>query len=255
MSFKMVATDMDWTLLDAERRIPPEVFKLFNKITLSGGYVAIVTGRDVESAREVFLENAYEPGRDGYPHAFAAANKIFYLEGTEYVPDREWNAKIEKWWSESQPLAKQIIDEIIPQLEGYKYERTWDCGLGFTNLEDAIQAQKIITQYMRENGISSILLERNGWGIALNDVRLGKGNCLYRITQKMGLRPEEIIAIGDSNNDRTMLDGKIGFFPACPANADEEIMDLVREKSGLIAKKNYGWGVVEVIKQAFWSKT
>ena len=175
MSFKMVATDMDWTLLDAERRIPPEVFKLFNKITLSGGYVAIVTGRDLESAREVFLENAYEPGRDGYPHAFAAANKIFYLEGTEYVPDEEWNAKIEKWWSESQPLAKQIIDEIIPQLEGHKCEKTWDCGLGFTHLEDAIQAQRIITRYMGDKWDKFHLVGAQRMGHSIEKCATGEG--------------------------------------------------------------------------------
>lgn len=71
------------------------------------------------------------------------------------------------------------------------------------------------TRYMGEKGIDSIILERNGWGIALNDARSGKGNCLLRITRRMG------------------------FFPACPANADEEIIGLVREGGGLVAKKKY----------------
>ena len=45
MAFKMVATDMDWTMLDAEKRIPTEVFEGFKMITLTGGYVVIDTGR------------------------------------------------------------------------------------------------------------------------------------------------------------------------------------------------------------------
>lgn len=49
----------------------------------------------------------------------------------------------------------------------------------------------------------------------MNDARSGKGNCLLRITRRMG------------------------FFPACPANADEEIIGLVREGGGLVAKKKY----------------
>ena len=66
------------------------------------------------------------------------------------------------------------------------------------------------------------MLERNGWGIALNDVRLGKGNCLYRITQKMGLRPEEVIAIGDSNNEKK----------------------IVEDNYGIVAEQSYGMGEV-----------
>ena len=245
----MIAVDMDWTLLDAEKHIPKEVFEGFKRITLSGGYVVIATGRGKESASEVFSENSYALGRDDYPHAIAVANKIFYLKDGEYVSDEVWNIEVEKWWAKSKPLAKKIIDEIVLELDEYRYERTWDCGIAFGSQEDAIQVQEIITQYMMKNEIHSILLERNGWSIALNDARLGKGHCLERIIRKMSLKPEEVIAIGDSNNDRSMLDGQIGFFPACPANADEEIIKLVRAKGGIVAKQNYGWGVVEIMNR------
>ncbi|GEM_PF-7038001 len=36
MAFKMVAVDMDWTILDLEKRIPMEVFEGFKRITLAG---------------------------------------------------------------------------------------------------------------------------------------------------------------------------------------------------------------------------
>lgn len=251
MGFKMVATDMDWTLLDAEKHIPAEVFKRFKRITLAGGYVVIATGRGKESASEVFLENGYVLGRDRYPHALAVGNKLFYLQDKEYVPDEAWNVHVDKWWAESRPLAKEIMDAIVPKLGGTRYERVSDDGLFFTSLEDAVQVQELIIQYMRKEGIDAVFLERNGWGVGLSDARLGKGICLRRITRKMGLNPEEVVAIGDSNNDMPMLDGHKGFFPACPANADEEVKNIVRERRGFVATQNYGMGVAEIIGRAF----
>jgi HAD superfamily hydrolase (TIGR01484 family) len=251
MSFKMVAVDVDWTLLDERGRIPGRVFKAFKKITSTGGYVVIATGRGKESASGVFSENGYALGTDGYPHALAVGSELFYLQDGAYVPDEAWNVNVEKWWSESRPLAKQIMDAIVPKLGRYKYERVSNDGLLFTNLEDAVQIQELIIQYMRKEGIDAVFLERNGWGVGLSDARVGKGICLRRITRKMGLNPEEVVAVGDSNNDRPMLDGQMGFFPACPANADEEIKNIVRMRHGIIAKQKYGMGVAEIIESAF----
>ncbi|MCK4591736.1 MAG: HAD family phosphatase [Candidatus Latescibacteria bacterium] len=251
MSFKMVAVDVDWTLLDERGRIPGRVFKAFKKITSTGGYVVIATGRGMESASEVFLENDYPLGRDGYPHALTVGSHLFYLQDGEYVPDEAWNVNVGKWWSESRPLAKEIMDAIVPKLGGIEYERVWEDGLLFTSLEDAVQVQELIIQYMRKEGIDAVFLERNGWGVGLSDARVGKGNCLDRIARKMGLKPEEIVAVGDSNNDRPMLDGQMGFFPACPANSDEEVKNMVSARHGFVAKQNYGMGVAEIIESLF----
>ena len=251
MAFKMVAVDMDWTILDLEKRIPMEVFEGFKRITLAGGYVLITTGRGMESASEVFSENDYPLGRDGYPHALTVASKLFYLQDGEYVPDEVWNVNVEKWWAESRPLAKEIMDAIVLKLGGIEYERVSDDGLFFTCLEDAVRVQELVIQYMREKGIDAVFVERNGWGVGLSDARVGKGICLRRIARKMGLKPEEVIAIGDSNNDMPMLDGRMGFFPACPANADEEVKNIVRTRHGFVATQNYGMGVAEIMDRTF----
>jgi len=69
---KMVAVDTDGTILDPEGHISPRTFRAFEKVTASGGYVAIVSGR----------------GIDPYPHALAAAE-----DGIEKVAEI-----IEKLW-------------------------------------------------------------------------------------------------------------------------------------------------------------
>ena len=247
----MVAVDVDGTILDPEGRIPSCTFRAFEKLTSSGGYVAIATGRGIEGVFEVFSLNDYPLGRDGYPHALAAADEIYYLEGGEYVPDEEWNGKVERWRRETQALAKELMDGVLLMLEGCNYERTGDGSLWFNNLEDALYAQRVLAEHLERMGITSLAVERNGWGVGLVDVRVGKGNCLMRIVRRMGLRPDEVVAIGNSHNDASMLDGRMGFFPACPANADRDVMALVRDAGGIVAEGRYGWGVAEIIERLF----
>jgi len=107
-------------------------------------------------------------------------------------------------------LAKELMDGVLPKLAGYRYERPGDGYLWFHNLEDALYAQEIITGYLQEKGVTSLKLERNGWGVTLVDVRRGKGDYLQRIVRRMGIKSEEIVAIGNSHNDESMLDRRMG---------------------------------------------
>jgi len=52
------------------------------------------------------------------------------------------DVNVEKWWAESRPLAKEIMDAIVPKLGGIEYERVSDDGLLFTSLEDAVAVQE-----------------------------------------------------------------------------------------------------------------
>jgi len=43
----------------------------------------------------------------------------------------------------------------------------------------------------------------------------------------------------------------MGFSPACPANADEEIKKIVEDNYGIVAEQSYGMGVAEIIDRTF----
>ena len=148
-------------------------------------------------------------------------------------------------------MQRRLLMRLFPNLKAINAKSRGIVDWGLPIWKMPFRLKGLLPDTWGINGISSILLERNGWGIALNDVRLGKVNCLLRITRRMGLKPEEVIAIGDSNNDRTMLDGKIGFFPASAANADEEIKRILQNNHGIIAEQSYGVRVAEIIDRTF----
>ena len=65
MTLKMVAVGVDGTILDPEGRIPPCTFRAFERVTSSGGYVAIASGGDEESIAEVLRRNGSRVGGEG----------------------------------------------------------------------------------------------------------------------------------------------------------------------------------------------
>ena len=90
----------------------------------------------------------------------------------------------------------------------------------------------------------------NGWGIEIYDTRfalhltdpaVNKGTSLLKIAENMKIRPEEIMAIGDSENDLEFLE--VAGWKVAVANADPEL----KIKADYVTVKSYGDGVKEAI--------
>ena len=58
-----------------------------------------------------------------------------------------------------------------------------------------------------------------------------------------------MLAIGDSYNDISMIDGKLGFVGACVGNAEEEIKNIVKTGGGYIGNETAYKGVADILYQ------
>ena len=76
-----------------------------------------------------------------------------------------------------------------------------------------------------------------------------KGNALLAATKAFGLKPSEVLAIGDNYNDVSMIDGKLGFVGACVGNADDNIKKIVKDGGGYVGDGFAHRGVLDVIRQ------
>ncbi len=74
---------------------------------------------------------------------------------------------------------------------------------------------------------------------------ISKGGAILEVFKN----PNGILAIGDSEGDRTMLE--IVEFPACPANASQRIKKLVLSRKGYVSNKNNAEGVLDILKHFF----
>ncbi|HON72547.1 MAG TPA: HAD family hydrolase, partial [bacterium] len=77
----------------------------------------------------------------------------------------------------------------------------------------------------------------------------GKGNTVLTLSRHLGLLPEEVLVIGDSGNDKDMLDGRFGFRVATVSNAEPEIKETVERNGGYVAENPVSRGIIEIVNK------
>lgn len=81
------------------------------------------------------------------------------------------------------------------------------------------------------------------FALHLTDPKVNKGKSLEIVASDMGISLDEIMAIGDSENDLEFLE--VAGFKVAVANADKEL----KENTDYVAVKSYGDGTAEAIKK------
>jgi hypothetical protein len=81
------------------------------------------------------------------------------------------------------------------------------------------------------------------FALHITDPAVDKGSALVRVAEDMGIRPEEILAIGDSENDLEFL--KVAGLKVAVANANPEL----KARADYVTEKSYGDGVKEALER------
>jgi hypothetical protein len=74
---------------------------------------------------------------------------------------------------------------------------------------------------------------------------VNKASGLEFLSRRTGIAFAEMIGIGDTSGDFPMLE--LVGHPACPANARQEVIDLVKKRSGYVAKASNTSGVWDIL--------
>jgi phosphoglycolate phosphatase (TIGR01487 family) len=81
------------------------------------------------------------------------------------------------------------------------------------------------------------------FALHLTDPAVNKGYALKLVAQEMGIKPDDIMAVGDSENDIDFL--QVAGKKVAVANADNDLKDI----ADYITQKPYGDGVAEAIER------
>lgn len=100
----------------------------------------------------------------------------------------------------------------------------------------------MIKEYV-ENKYPYIKVGYSGYAIHLTPRDTGKGKALRQVIQKLGIKPEETMGVGDSIMDWEFI--KETKIKVAVANADREL----REKTDITTAKPSGYGVAEIIEK------
>lgn len=224
---KCVLTDIDGTLTDEKRRLSTEAIEAIRTLQKGGVEVVLASGntscllkglcRLIGTGGTFIGENGgvFRIGYEG--ELQSAGDRKIALDALDLVSGHY--------------KAKGVTLELYSQSERYT-------DVAFARTVPVDEVRSLLT------GWPVIVLDTN-FAIHIHLTGIDKGKTALKVTDLIGIRKEEFLAIGDSENDIGMIQG--AGIGCCVANAQHD----VKEVSDYCASTSYGEGFVEIIKTYF----
>jgi Cof subfamily protein (haloacid dehalogenase superfamily) len=266
LKYKLVAIDMDGTLLNSEKQISERTRKAIENAKMQGTHIVICTGRILNSALY------YSESLD-LKNPLIACNgaiivdedrNVIYEKALEREKIREISnlAKLENiychFYDKSNFYSNIRSDEVLK----FYNEGNSEVNIGvnvFDNIEDIMKMEdlnvyKFIFIDNNRDKLNKLRekLDKLGninttssWinNIEAMGLNVSKGEALKALCKKLNIEAEEVIAIGDSENDLSML--KFAGLGVAMKNGDK----LIKEYADHITDSNDENGVAKVIEK------
>ena len=231
MTIEAIAVDIDGTITDDERKICISAIEALRKAEEAGIPTIIVTGNVVNYAyaTEVLIgcsggivcENGGVVFKEGENN-----NAVETLVEKDFVNSAENHLK-EKLGKKFDIHASH--DNMYRLTETVFYKT-----LAREELEEALNDFK----YRDE-----IEIYDSGFALHVTDKRVNKGTSLRYLCERNGINMENVMAIGDSQNDEDFL--KEAGYKIAVGNAEDKLKQI----STYTCEKMYGDGVAEAIEK------
>ena len=260
-AYKLVAVDLDGTLLDDQKNIPEENVRAIRAAVAQGVSVMLATGRPYPAACWVFETLGVGEGlilsqAGGLVSAYPSGETVYSRShDPEFVRDlAEFCAQHDYFFHGMGPrdyyfLRPHPMADLTESYFGYP-------GV-VTPLEDMLKLRlgklNVITP-AEETPRAAALLKAEFGGraeIAVSDacvidftpLGVDKASALLAAAESLGVSREEIIAIGDTENDIPMI--RAAGLGVCMANG----VPAAKEAADVIAPTNNDAGVAKILEQ------
>lgn len=239
--FRLIATDIDGTLINDDHHVTPFTREIFQKAKQQGYEVVIATGRDHDSAQEIAGELGFNSddiailSNNGL-HVSYPKGGYFVKESTmSYEDCKHFEVVGEKYYMGILYLCKGVIyfqmddrslsdfevgmdvNRMIYFNEHLKTVRIQSVEEIKTEFSKGLEVEKMVyiqhpdyLELMKERLMKefpddyTLLIVSEGWS-EIMPRKINKGDALLTLAKAMGVDPEAIIAFGDSDNDLTMI--------------------------------------------------
>lgn len=263
MDIKLIAADMDGTLLNSRQELPPGFFDVIRGLNKQGVMFAAASGRQFINLQKVFAEVADKM-------VFIAENGSLVAKGNEVIY--------------TLPIPEQFLADIFHTADAIPGTTVLLCGTKAAYLkhpdpladehsgryytsrvfaDDPLQAVKEhsdtiikVAIFHEEDGalcsapmakfnkdLKLTLAAKNWLDVSHPDVN--KGTAMSFLLKDFGLTPENCMAFGDYPNDTELLNSV--YYSYAMANAVQSIKDIARFE----APSNDDYGVAQVIREYF----
>lgn len=261
MSIKLIATDMDDTLLDRDFNISKRNAEAIQMAMDKGVIVMIATGRMYRSARPYALELGLEVPLVTYNGALvktAKSGEVFY----ENPLPLETARKVLGYCKEHSYYIQAYVENELLVKEQNDFSRRYtrisgipalDVGDELYNLEKAPYKLLAMTQedefmpvwkdvQARFTGEIEVTSSKDCF-LEIMKPGVNKWRAISSVAETYGIAADEIMCLGDSNNDLSMI--KNAGIGVAVANAH----DNVKELADMITLSNNDNGVAVAIEK------
>lgn len=231
MAIEAIAVDIDGTITDDTRKICISAIEALRKAEEAGIPTIIVTGNVVNYAyaAEVLI---------GCSGGLVCENGgVVFKEGennnaVEIMIERDFVTSAENHLKEKlgDKFDKHASHDNMYRLTETVFYKTLDNQI----LEDALEDFEYIDQ---------LEIYDSGFGLHITDKRVNKGTSLRYLCERNGINMENVMGIGDSQNDEDFLK-EVGYKIAV-GNAEEKLKEI----STYTCENHYGDGVAEAIEK------
>jgi Cof subfamily protein (haloacid dehalogenase superfamily) len=273
LTIKLIATDLDGTLLDSHGRLPEKNVHAIAEAAARGMEIVVVTGRRFPSAQKIASEltcdvhliasnGAVIKSREGETHYRRLLPVVTARQVLEATPEYRSSAAV----IFDRPLSRQVIFERVdwdnPRTTSYLRSREQVAEIvpltACLDGEDPVEILFLgeceeMRRAMRSLEALSIapqyalaLTEYEQRDLSMLDVLnegVTKGSALAEWARRRGIARDEVMAIGDNWNDREML--AFAGLPVVMENAVPELKSL----GWKVTLSNDACGVADAIRR------
>lgn len=286
---RLIASDMDGTLLNSSGYITKYTAGMIQKIQKSGIEFIVNTGREYHSAKKELTEasvccdmichnGACTYDQLGNPYHTAPIPKstarsilqIFNSHGAFADISTDYGKSS---ISDREHLLAYYNDQVLPAARldhkvYFKTQKDFEDMVSnvryFTDMESLLASEtpiyKISTAFLDSAKIESLkrsvehvaglhITSTASTNLEITHIKAQKGYALLQYAKEKSILPSEILAVGDSENDRSMLSLDLGITAAM-ANASVEIQNLC----SAIAPSNDQDGVAALMEELLYER-
>ena len=224
MALKLIAIDLDDTLLDASQQLTARTLEVIRRAMDAGVAVTIATGRMFQSALPFAEKLGIELPLITYNGALirrgTSGETLFHRPIEADLAQEVGELFRQRGWY----LQKYVDDRLyVPELDSnalfyadYARVEAIPLGAGFYRMKEAPTKMLSMGDKAELGEIRGALAERYGSRLYMAsskqrylemvDMRVNKGQALEYLAGTLGIRQDEVMAIGDSMNDIDMIE-------------------------------------------------
>lgn len=224
MKFKLIALDVDGTLLNDDHQLSEENKAAVAEVTRQGGQIVLCTGRSPQNSIPFMEEmglSGYVLGHNGAATVSVGDRKVLHQYGLDargLDPYIEYCRRHSIHFDVNTAFDMYVDNvENLTQEAHYMYEHFRIMPVTLPAWEDFREPIVKFTVFSKADILDEAQREWATWGEQYNILRSGeffvdfmhpeasKGNALKHLAAELGIPQEQVLAIGNYYNDISML--------------------------------------------------